>query len=243
VCEQPEHLGLLGAITAGVSEVIDKYGRAIVLEDDLVTAPGFLSYMNQALDLYADEPTVMQVSGYQFPVSLETKDAFFLPLPTSWGWATWDRAWRHFDKNMAGADNVLHDLDLRKRFDLDSAYPYSALLEAQLQGRTDSWAVRWYLAMFLRGGLTLYPPRSLVQNIGFDASGTHPTCTSAFDTALSEGRIERFPRKIDVDQRAWRAVVESLRKTQTTDVPRVRRLWHCVRHAVRRGAAAIGVRD
>jgi hypothetical protein len=243
VRERPEHLGLLRTISAGVGEVMDAHGRIIMLEDDLVTAPGFLRYMNDALESYANEPRVMQVSGYRFPMRVSCDRPFFLPLPTSWGWATWERSWRHFDLRMAGAKAILEHPHRRRQFDLDGAYPYSTLLEAQLQGRSDSWAVRWYLAAFLQKGLTLYPPWSLVQNIGFDGSGTHPACTSMFDTAVGNGEIGEFPRNTEIDEKCWRAVVRYLRKARAPAVPSARGLWHSVRHALRRGMAAIAVRD
>ncbi len=174
IIERDKNWGLANSIIDGVTSVVNQHGRIIVLEDDLVVTPHFLDFMNRALDKYENEQQVIQVSGYMFPVKLDIEeDALFLPLTTSWGWATWQRAWQLFDPDAKGYVQVKADLALRKRFNLDGAYDYFSMLEGQLAGRVDSWAIRWYLATFLLGGLTLYPRQSLVLNAGFDGSGTH----------------------------------------------------------------------
>ena len=136
VIERSENLGLARSIVTGVTELCTQYGRVIVLEDDLILSPDFLTYMLNALHRYQDEPTVYQISGYMFPVKHPAKpDAFFLPLTTTWGWATWDRAWRSFDWQASGAQERLADPDFRRRFDLNGSYPYSVLLEQRLAGK------------------------------------------------------------------------------------------------------------
>jgi Glycosyl transferase family 2 len=174
VVERDKNWGLANSIIDGVTSVVNERGRIIVLEDDLVVTPHFLDFMNRALDKYEAEQQVIQVSGYMFPVKLKIKeDALFLPLTTSWGWATWKRAWQLFDPDAKGYAQVKADLALRKRFNLDGSYDYFSMLEDQLAGRVDSWAIRWYLVTFLLEGLTLYPRQSLILNAGFDGSGTH----------------------------------------------------------------------
>ena len=100
-------------------------------------------------------------------------DAVFLPFITSWGWATWKRAWDHFDPSMSGYEKIENDSKLKSRFNLEGAYNYFNMLERQLHGKINSWAICWYLSVFLKNGFTLFPIRSLVHNIGFDGSGTH----------------------------------------------------------------------
>jgi len=169
-----KNLGLAQSIISGVTEVVNKHGRIIVLEDDLVTSPCFLRYMNDALERYEDEDKVMQISGYIFPVDLDLdEDAIFLPLTTSWGWGTWKRAWNYFDASAKGYKALRKDRKLRRLFDLDGAYPYFKMLESQLRGKIDSWAIRWYLSVFVDEGLVLFPKKTLVENIGFDGSGRH----------------------------------------------------------------------
>lgn len=186
--------GLANSIIDGVTSVVDQCGRIIVLEDDLVTSPHFLEYMNVALERYEGNKQVMQISGHMFPADFTTTtDAVFLPMTTSWGWATWGRAWKHFDPKSTGYVRLKGDAQLRKRFNLDGAYDYFSMLEAQLAGTVDSWAVRWYLSVFMLRGLTLFPVKSLVNNMGFDGTGTH--CVAGQETGVlsPDFMVNEFP--------------------------------------------------
>jgi len=169
------NLGLARSIIDGVGSVVRRYGRAIVLEDDLECSPFFLSFMNLALDKYSTDSRVWQVSGYMFnlPKPQTQNSAFFLPFTVSWGWATWDRAWNRFDPSAQGWRDLQHDPLLKDRFDLDGAYPFSVMLQSQMEGQLDSWAIRWYWTVFCQQGLVLFPPRTLITNHGFDGSGSH----------------------------------------------------------------------
>lgn len=175
--------GLSGSIIGGVSAVTRRFGRAIVIEDDLLLAPNFLAYMNEALDRYAGETAVFQVSGYMFnvPGFAGRRDALLLPLTVSWGWATWQRAWDAFDPEAPGWVDLRGNRELRRRFNLRGAYDFSSMLEDQMAGGADSWAIRWYWSVFRAEGLVLFPPRTLVDNTGMDGSGTH-----------GRGRLTRF---------------------------------------------------
>jgi hypothetical protein len=187
VIERETNFGLARSIIDGVTRLCEEYGRVIVMEDDLVTSPHFLSYMNDALARYENEDRVMQIAGYMFPMELDLKDdALFLPFTSSWGWATWQRAWRHFDAKGTGHQRLVDDQNLRRAFDLNGNYGYSRMLESQLRGETDSWAIRWYLSVFLMNGLTLYPKKTLVGNLGFDGSGVN--CVAS---RVEEGAIEQ----------------------------------------------------
>lgn len=174
VIERTENWGLSRSITTAVADLCEGFGRVIAVEDDLVLAPGFLDFMNHALARYEAEERVMQISGFQFGLrSTPPSHNVFLPLISCWGWATWKRAWRAYDPQGRGGEAVLADADRRRRFNLEGAYDYASLLRNQLEGRVDSWGVRWYLSVFDRDGLVLFPPRSLASNEGFDGSGTH----------------------------------------------------------------------
>ncbi len=174
IVERETNLGLSRSIVGGVTELCDRYGRVIVLEDDFALSPSFLDYMLQALDRYADAPNVYQVSGYMFPVEHPPgPDAFFLPLVTTWGWATWQRAWRVFDWNPGDALERLNNRKLRRKFDLNGSYPYSEMLEKRVKGENDSWGILFWWAVFQTGGLVLHPRESFVWVGGFDGSGTH----------------------------------------------------------------------
>ncbi|GIX17758.1 MAG: glycosyl transferase [Rhodothalassiaceae bacterium] len=172
---QNRNIGLAKSVIRGVTDVTNRFGRAIIIEDDLILAPGFLRFMNDALDRYADVPRIFQISGFMFdiPEWKHRKTALFLPFTVSWGWATWKRAWDAFDPDATGWEILRHDRALRRRFNLDGNYNYAAMLEDQMAGRIDSWAIRWYWSVFKANGLVLFPPVSLVRNIGMDGSGTH----------------------------------------------------------------------
>jgi hypothetical protein len=201
IIRRDRNWGLAASVVAGVTELCRDFSKVIVLEDDLVVGAGFLEYMNQALDIYQDNDEVMQVSGHMFPVETSSEaDAFFLPFTTSWGWATWQRAWNTFDADAKGYALLKTDASLRKAFDLDGAYPYFKMLEAQFEGRVDSWAIRWYLTVFLRRGVTLYPRQSLVSNTGFDGSGTHGAAYNSAAIQPYDGSIRKFPPYIRVDE-------------------------------------------
>lgn len=220
VIAQRENQGLAKSIVSGVSGLCAEHGRVVVVEDDLVVSPSFLGFMNSALDRYALNDDVMQVSGYMFPEShSHSSTAFLLPITSTWGWATWDRAWRHFGAHDGKIPALLRDRSLMHKFDLDGAYPYSRRLVQQLRGKTDSWGIRWYLSVFFSGGLVLYPPRSLVDNIGHDGSGTH--CMNeavAPGTATSELAecIVQLPEHPALDAKAYASVKEHLRRSYAT---------------------------
>lgn len=167
--------GLSRSIIDGVTDVVGRYGRVIVLEDDLEPYPSFLDFMNTALDRYEADPRIFQVAAYMFdvPEFAGRSEALVLPLTTSWGWATWSRAWARFDASAPGWERVGRDPVLRRRFNVDGSYEYAGMLERQLSGTGQSWAIVWYWCVFSHGGLVLFPPRTLVRNAGMDGSGTH----------------------------------------------------------------------
>lgn len=206
------NIGLAGSIIAGVSQVLAQHGTIIVMEDDLVVSPHFLAYMNDSLRLYRDEARVASIHGYVFPVGKEMPETFFLRGADCWGWATWDRAWAHFQPD---GEKLLQELTrkrLTRSFDLDASYPYTKMLRNQIAGKNNSWAIRWRASCYLRDMLTLYPGRSLVNNIGMDNSGEHCSTTDAFlqATATHPVVITRQPLEEDADAR--RAFAEFLKK-------------------------------
>jgi hypothetical protein len=191
--ERNENFGLARSIISGVTETCNTYGRAIVLEDDLVVAPGFLAYMNRALDRYANEENVMQISGYMYPISHpeELPETFFSTLPTSWGWAIWHRAWSSFDPDAKDLDKRIGHSRMRE-FNRNDTFEYQRMLSEQASGAIDVWGVRWYATMFLKEGLCLHPANSLVRNIGMDGTGVNCGASDAYDVGLGD-TPERFP--------------------------------------------------
>lgn len=211
------NLGLSRSVIAGVSQAVDRFGRVIVVEDDLELHPAFLTFMNQALDRYASDERVFQISGYQFdvPELKDTATALFLPFTVSWGWATWKRAWGHFDPLASGWEKLRADKDLRRRFNLDGVYDYATMLVRQMSGLRDSWAVRWYWTVFKAKALVLFPPVSLVSNTGFDGSGTHGRGLlrqfSQARTALEMPEII-LPESVSLDAEYYDRVKQALAK-------------------------------
>jgi hypothetical protein len=182
VTERDRNLGLAGSVIAGVSETVARFGRVIVVEDDLVTSPHFLRYMNDALELYRDVESVISVHGYLYPLQGEVPESFFLKGADCWGWATWQRGWELFEPDGRKLMDGLKRGGLLRRFDFDGSYPYARMLQDQIDGNNNSWAIRWYASALLHDRLTLYPGRSLVHNIGNDDSGTHCRSSWCYDT-------------------------------------------------------------
>lgn len=216
IIEHSTNRGCANSIISGVTSLCDQHGSVIVVEDDLVLSPFFLDYMNGALNLYRDNDRVMQISGYMFPAELhEETDAVFLPITTSWGWGTWQRAWQHFDLQMLGYEKLKSNRELRHKFNLNGSYPYFEMVESQIHGKIDSWAIRWYLSTFLMGGLTLHPTRSLVRNIGFDQSGTHcGTDLGVFGADIAKERVTSFPKFVEESERATHAFIDYFKRHQ-----------------------------
>ena len=191
IIEQPSNLGLAKSIVAGVSDLCERYGRVIVVEDDLIVSPDFLHFMIQSLDHYQDESRVMQIGGFTIsPPDGLTNDAFLLPVTTTWGWATWQRAWQSFAWEPKDLDLAKKDHQWRELFDLHGAGSFSGMLEDRLAGRNDSWGILWWYAVSRSNGLVLYPSRSLVWNGGFDGSGIH--CGSG--DFLQQGDISNYSK-------------------------------------------------
>lgn len=222
--------GVANSIISGVTEVVNKYGRIIVLEDDMVTSRYFLSYMNDALDRYAMEDRVISIHGYSYPVRKKLPEAYFLPGADCWGWATWKRGWELFNEDGKGLLQELQKRQLVKQFDFNGSHKYSKMLKDQIDGNNDSWAIRWYASAFLEKKLTLYPGRSLVHNIGNDSSGTHCGCNSINDAELSQTPIDLNGIEIIESKTAYYAFVEFFRKNRSTSVfmiqKRLRQAFH-----------------
>ncbi|KAB2921811.1 MAG: glycosyltransferase [Bacteroidetes bacterium] len=220
VVEREVNYGLARSIIDGVTTLTGRYGQVIVVEDDLVTSPYFLRYMNDALELYRDVPEVISVHGYVYPVARPLPESFFLIGADCWGWATWKRGWELFEPDGAALLRALTEKGLLRRFDLDGAYPYSRMLKDQIAGKVDSWAIRWNASAFLHGRLTLYPGRSLVNNIGGDELGTHTKTLEGFTTTVSPRPVLLTPLPPAENADAREAVKEFFRSVRPTFVRR-----------------------
>ncbi len=222
IIENIENKGLSQSIITGVTEVVKEYGKVIVLEDDIVTSQGFLKFMNTSLEKYKNEEKVFQISGFNFPLK-EIKvptECFFVPLISSWGWATWDRAWQKFDPLANGYEKLKTSSLLRHQFDLNSSYPYSDMLIAQMEKKNiDSWAIRWLWTLFKNNKLSLFPVRSFVTNIGYGDDATHTKLKMKFiteQTLHSDHFILNYPEKVECDKKKWKLVKQFISVNYTS---------------------------
>lgn len=194
IVERKENFGLAKSIITGVTEMLERFDSVIVLEDDMVTSPFFLHYMNDALKLYENDERVISVHGYMFPLTVKMPDTFFLKGADCWGWGTWKRGWDLFEADGTKLFKELKAGKLEKRFDFNGTVEYTRMLKDYISGMNDSWAVRWYASALLKDRLTLFPGRSLVQNIGTDSSGIHSGKTNDYrtDIDLKPVHLERL---------------------------------------------------
>jgi hypothetical protein len=219
VIEQSENLGLAESIIAGVTKLTDEFGRVIVIEDDLVVSPFFLKFMNDGLNVYADDGRVAGIHGYMFPVGGTLPETFFLRDPGCWGWATWKRAWSHFEIDGRKLKREIERRGLKNVLDYDGQYDYSGMLDDQISGNNSSWAVRWCASVFLADKLVLYPATSLVQNIGQDGSGTHDRVTNRFAVSLAAKAVRVGGIPVEESAVARQAMIVYLRSIHRPSFP------------------------
>ncbi len=234
VIERESNLGLSRSVISGISEILNINDRVIVLEDDMVTSPFFLKFMNESLELYENEDQVISIHGYVYPLSHELTKPFFIRGADCWGWGTWKRGWKLFNEDGNALLADLRKCGLSQDFDFDGAYPYSKMLEDQIEGRNDSWAIRWYASAFLKNKLTLYPNKSLVKNIGNDSSGTHCSQNAGYDVILSESPIFLTDLSVEESGIARRAFADFLRKSYPTKLKKLINILRAMANVVSR---------
>lgn len=170
VVEREKNIGLADNIVGAVTEVVNRYGRVIAFEDDIITTRGCLTYLNDALELYEDDEQVMHISAWMYPNKGQFPTTFFYDSPyPAGGWATWQRAWQHFNPDTA--DHVRYWENKWKEFDIEGEDYLSRQLIGNLNGTLKTWYIKWYSSMRRRNGLCLYPGTALSNNIGWDNSG------------------------------------------------------------------------
>jgi hypothetical protein len=227
IIERKSNYGLSANILDGVRQIISEFGKVIVLEDDLVTSPFFLDFMNEGLRLYEQDENVISVHGYLLPVKEKLPDSFFLRGADCLGWGTWKRGWDLFEPDGRLLLKGLIESKKTGQFDFDNAYPYTQMLMDQIAGKTNSWAIRWYASAFLKNKYTLYPGKSLISNIGGDGSGTNNGFEYSSPPPLDPDPVEI--RRIEVCQNAeaYRAFAAFHRRAMHPN------LWKKIRRRVR----------
>ena len=208
VRESKENRGLARSVIAGVTEVIEAEDRVIVLEDDCVTSPYFLHFMNQALIRYADDERIGSIAGFSpqipFPEDYNA-DAFLAYRSCSWGWATWRRCWQDVDWELNGVREFYRSREAVRRMDANGTDRFLRLYR-QTRGNGTSWAVRFGLHHIMHNWLTVYPRYSYIRNIGVDGSGEHsrPEDAASMDADLSKAIAEPVLDGVELEERIQR---------------------------------------
>jgi len=205
IYEADNNKGLANSIISGVSSIIKEYTKVIVLEDDLLTSANFLTYMNQALDFYQNKSKVFSIAGYTIPMKVPPDynyKTYFLPRASSWGWATWKDRWENIDWQVNSFSEFKKDKAKINAFNGGGSDMYE-MLQKQMNGTIDSWAIRWCYDQFRSGSYTLCPVKSKVKNIGFNNSATHTNVFNRYETPLdnSNETTFSFPSDIIMDYR------------------------------------------
>ncbi|MES2278241.1 MAG: sugar transferase [Bacteroidota bacterium] len=206
-----QNMGLANSIIDGVTHLVNEYGRVIVFEDDLLSSPYTLQYFNEALTRYADEEKLMHIGAYMYGLKDKTlPQTFLFRAATSWGWATWDRAWKNFEPDI---DVLMAQFDQQKinRFSIEGTMNFWKQMLGFKAGKNNSWAIRWYASVFLKNGLTLNPSHSLVHNIGNDGSGTHSNNEHMYSVQVAQKPITQFPDVMAEDEQAYQAIKHFLK--------------------------------
>jgi hypothetical protein len=205
IIERERNFGLAASVIAGVTQLCEEFGRVVVVEDDLLMAMDFLTFMDSALKRFADEPRVFSASGFNYAVKIPegySYDAFFTYRSSSWGWGTWRDRWARADWNVSDYACFRTDRNLQRLFNRGGE-DLSGMLALQMAGGLDSWAIRWAYAHYRNRALTVLPVHSRIFNIGLDGSGVNCRAGSARQSPLeleSESEIQ-FPVSVDSDPR------------------------------------------
>ena len=216
-----ENRGLRNSIYGGVSEILKGSDRVIVLEDDLVLSTKALEWFNMALERYKDDPRVWSVSGYVADIQAlrDHPRALVLPIASSWGWATWSRAWQQFDLDAHPCEENLKAKSFRQAFSVNGMYPFHGLLRNSLEGTIDSWAIHWSYTIFQNGGRSIFPPRRLVDNFGH-SDGTHGSRLNPMKLLVTPPPLlERLPELPAADEIDYFAM-DLMKKCQETRAQR-----------------------
>jgi glycosyltransferase involved in cell wall biosynthesis len=223
--ERNENWGLARNIIDGVTTQVNRYGKVIVLEDDLIVAPYFLQFMNDALETYKDEPKVGHIQACDFTQDPTLPETFLIKWTGSWGWGTWDRAWKHFNPNGKELLKKLEERKLTYTFDFNGKYGFTRMLRRQIEGKNNSWAIRWNASLFLEDILSLNVGRSLVQNEGFDGTGTNCGGGGLYSSNLHLNKLNVIRiNPIEENQEARKAFMRYYGRTNSFWAKAIRRI-------------------
>ena len=216
VVESNKNKGIACSVIDAVTEVVNRYGKIIVLEDDLVLSKGFLKFMNNALTIYEHEEKVMHITGYLFPFKTKFSETFFLRGGTNpWSWGTWKRAWGKYNDNAQLLYNsIVERPEKIFFFNFLNTIDYVDMLKKDIKKNKDrNWDIRWYASVFLNDGYGLWPGKSLVQNIGHDGTGVHCNSSRDFFHSGLAGYINVESQSVIHNEKAFNKIARFYKKT------------------------------
>ena len=189
-----ENIGLAKSIIFGVTKVLSIYDKIIVLEDDIVPEKGFLKYMNDALNLYhyVDEIGCIHAWNYSFKKNYIKESTFLLRGADCWGWGTWKRSWDLFESDGNKLRLEIEKKHLIYSFNRNGTHQFYDMLKDQIDGKNDSWAIRWHASLFLANKYCIWPKYPIVKNIGLDGSGTHCGEKDLIQLVKNKIKINKF---------------------------------------------------
>jgi len=167
-----ENLGLARSFISGISEILQVYEAAIILEDDNLVSKSFLSYMNESITYYKGNPRVSCVTGYSYPLIPKMRGAYFLRGAETWSIGVWRESWTGVEWDEKKLIQQLKELKSYSRFSF-GGFGIPELLELQRNGSVDSWGVRWWASSYVRSLHCLYPPEPLCVSIGYGDDSVH----------------------------------------------------------------------
>lgn len=208
IIEREQNLGLAKSIISGVSEIIEQYGKVIIFEDDLVSSPSTLNYFNEGLDFYKNNKKIFCITGYNYPSSTMKipeeypYEIYLCPRNGSWGWGTWKDRWEKADWIVSDYSSFITNLTMQRMFNYGGE-DLTSMLKSQMDGKINSWSIRWCYSMFKNGGYCIYPVESFIDNIGIDGTGVH--CgkdeTKRFKNNTLNTKVKiNFVQDIEIDE-------------------------------------------
>ena len=175
VIKAEHNKGLAKSVITGVTQVINEHGCVIVVEDDNRVSKDFIDYMCRGLEFYRDNDKIGFIGAYKVPIEIPADykyDVFLMGRGSSYSWATWKDRWDLVDWNVSDYESFRKNRKLRAKFN-EYGDDRSDMLDSQMAGKIDSWAIRFSYAMFKHGRYAVLPVKTRVENIGFDGSGVH----------------------------------------------------------------------
>ena len=203
IIKSERNKGLTNSIVYGINYVLERHERIIILEDDCVPSDDFIAFMEKCFDKYENNEKIMNVTGYSLPITIPDNysyDIYFSYRSSSWGWGTWRRAWKYFDRNKSILAEIKKSSNLRKKINR-AGEDLIPMLKNQIEGKLDSWAVFWSINIIKNDGICINPIKSKIQNIGHDGTGTHCVTNDRYKVKIVKEDINslNFPKEIMMD--------------------------------------------